>query len=241
MAAAGVIDMKATAVLPLVAGVAFSLVLSVPSFAGSVSAGRSVGVSRPVSYSPARPAYAGVAAKPSATSRASTSSAPTTTSRTSPPIASAAPTSAPARQESSSGSFWTPCVLGYMMAPSASHATSSSPKPTTPPSAAVVAPVAPAGTPVPAQSAAPAAPKASTGPFAIDVPESELFDGDCKVRPAAQEFIKSAKIDHSVLFLAAPETGRCGKLRDHLSGQVGPAILVKSENDHIVLSRMMKQ
>lgn len=122
-----------------------------------------------------------------------------------------------------------------MMAPSASHATSSSPKPTTPPSAAVVAPVAPAGTP------APAAPKASTGPFAIDVPESELFDGDCKVRPAAQEFIKSAKIDHSVLFLAAPETCRCGKLRDHLSGQVGPAILVKSENDHIVLSRMMKQ
>lgn len=241
MAAAGVIDMKATAVLPLVAGAAFSLVLSAPSFAGSVSAGRSVSISRPVSYSPARPSYAGAAAKPSATSRASTSSAPATTSRTSAPVASAAPTSAPARQESSSGSFWTPFVLGYMMAPSASHATSSSPKPATPPSAAVVAPVAAAGTPVPAQATAPAAPKASTGPFAIDVPESELFDGDCKVRPAAQEFIKSAKIDHSVLFLAAPETGRCGKLRDHLAGQVGPAILVKSENDHIVLSRMMKQ
>lgn len=235
VAAAGVIDMKATAVLPLVAGVAFSLVLSAPSFAGSVSAGRSVSISRPVSYSPARPSYAGAAAKPSAASRASTSSAPTATSRTSAPVASAAPTSAPARQESSSGSFWTPFVLGYMMAPSGSHAASSTPKPASPAQAN--------GASSQGSAPAPAAadPKARTGPFAIDVPESELLDGDCKIRPAAQEFIKGSKIDHSVVFLATPESGRCGKLRERLAGQVSPAILVKSDTEHIVLSRMMKQ
>lgn len=228
--------MKATAVLPLVAGVAFSLVLSAPSFAGSVSAGRSVGISRPVSYSPARTSYAGAAAKPSATSRASTSSAPATTSRTSAPVASAAPTtSSPARQESSSGSFWTPFVLGYMMVPSGSHAASSTPKPASPAQAN--------GASSQGSAPAPAAadPKARTGPFAIDVPESELLDGDCKIRTAAQEFIKGAKIDHSVVFLATPESGRCGKLRERLAGQVSPAILVKSETDRIVLSRMMKQ
>ena len=234
MVAAGVIDMKATAVLPLVAGVAFSLVLSAPSFAGSVSAGRLVSISRPVSYSPARPSYAGAAAKPGAASRASTSSAPATMSRTSAPVASAAPTtSSPARQESSSGSFWTPFVLGYMMAPSGGHAASSTPKPASP----AQANAAPSQVPSPAA----ADPKARTGPFAIDVPESELLDGDCKIRTAAQEFIKGAKIDHSVVFLATPESGRCGKLRERLAGQVSPAILVKSETDHIVLSRMMKQ
>ena len=69
----------------------------------------------------------------------------------------------------------------------------------------------------------------------------QFVDGDCKVRPAAQEFIKGAKIEHSVVFLATPESGRCGKLRERLAGQVSPAILVKSDTDHIVLSRMMKQ
>lgn len=225
-------------VLPLLAGVAASLALSAPSVAGTVSGGRSVSISRPISYSPARPSNAGAAAKPSSASRSSTTAptAGTGATRTSAPVATAAAASTPARQESSSGSFWTPFVLGYMMAPSASHATPSS-KPASSPAAATVAPVQSAGAPA---SPAPD-PKARTGPFAIDVPENELFDGDCKIRPAAQEFIKGAKIEHSVLFLAAPDSGRCGKIRDQLAGKVSPAILVKSENSHIVLSRMMKQ
>ena len=234
--AVGATDMKPPSVLPLLAGIAASLVLSAPSIAGTVSAGRSVGVSRSVSYSPARPSYSGAAAKPSSTARATTVSAPTSTGtvRAATPVASAAPASPPARQESSSGSFWTPFVLGYMMAPKSSHAAPSAPRPETAPAASSPAPAQPAGTAAPD-------PKTRTGPFAIDVPEGELLDGDCKIRRAAQEFIKGAKIDHSVVFLATPESGRCGKLRERLAGQVSPAILVKSDTDHIVLSRMMKQ
>ncbi len=236
MVAAGATDMTPPSVLPILSGIAASLVLSAPSIAGTVSAGRSVGVSRSVSYSPARPSYSGAAAKPSSTARPTTVSAPAATGavRTVAPVASAAPSAPPARQESSSGSFWTPFVLGYMMAPKGSHAAPSAPKPETAPAASASASVQPAGTAAPD-------PKTRTGPFAIDVPEGELLDGDCKIRPAAQEFIKGAKIDHSVVFLATPESGRCGKLRERLAGQVSPAILVKSDTDHIVLSRMMKQ
>ncbi|BBN90581.1 hypothetical protein AZSP09_36040 (plasmid) [Azospira sp. I09] len=122
------------------------------------------------------------------------------------------------------------------MAPSGSHAASSTPKPAQGNAAPSQGSVS-----APAPAAAAVDPKARTGPFAIDVPESELLDGDCKIRPAAQEFIKGSKIDHSVVFLATPESGRCGKLRERLAGQVSPAILVKSDTDHIVLSRMMKQ
>lgn len=233
----GASEMAWPSVLSLLAGVAASLVLSAPSIAG-IGGGRSVGISRPISYSPARPSNSGAAAKPRSASRSS-SAAPTAgtgTARASAPVASAAQTSA--RHESSSGSFWTPFVLGYMIAPSASHAAPSTPKPASPPTAGSPVPVQSAG----ADPASPAAdPKARTGPFAIDIPESELFDGDCNIRPAAQEFINGAKIEHSVLFLSAPENGRCGKLRDRLIGKVTPAILVKSENDHIVLSRMTKQ
>ncbi len=234
--AAGATDMTHPSVLPLLAGIAASVVLSGPSIAGTVSAGRSVGVSRSISYSPARPSYSGAAAKPSSTARTTTVSAPAATGavRTVAPVASASPSTPPARQESSSGSFWTPFVLGYMMAPKGSHAAPSAPKPDTAPAASAPASVQPAGTAAPE-------PKTRTGPFAIDVPEGELLDGDCKIRPAAQEFIKGAKIDHSVVFLATPESGRCGKLRERLAGQVSPAILVKSDTDHIVLSRMMKQ
>ena len=231
-------------VRPLLAVVVALLVLPSTSFAGSVGGGRSVSISRSISYSPARPSYSGAAAKPSSTPRPSPSAPAAGTGATRPQaaVASVSGSSAPVRHESSSGSFWTPFVLGYMMAPSASHAAPASPKPSTPPATATAVPVSAPGTPVPEQAApAPAAPKAQTGPFAIDVPENELVDGDCKVRPAAQEFIKGAKIEHSVLFLAAPESGRCGKLRDRLAGQVAPAILVKADNDHIVLSRMMKQ
>lgn len=231
-------------VRPLLAVVVALLVLPSPSFAGSVGGGRSVSISRSISYSPARPSYSGAAAKPSSTPRPSPSAPAAGTGATRPQaaVASVSGSSAPVRHESSSGSFWTPFVLGYMMAPSASHAAPSSPKPSTPPATATAVPASASGTPVPEQAApAPTAPKAQTGPFAIDVPENELLDGDCKVRPAAQEFIKGAKIEHSVLFLAAPESGRCGKLRDRLAGQVAPAILVKADNDHIVLSRMMKQ
>lgn len=243
MAAWGANNMVRHIVRPLLAAAVALLVLPTPSFAGKVSGGRSVSISRSISYSPARPSYSGAAAKPSSTTRPSTSAPAAATGATRPQaaVASVSGASAPVRQESSSGSFWTPFVLGYMMAPSASHAAPSSTKATTPPSAAAVAPAVASGTTVPAQAAPAADPKARTGPFAIDVPENELFDGDCKIRPAAQEFIKAAKIDHSVLFLAAPESGRCGKIRDRLAGQVAPAILVKSENDHIVLSRMMKQ
>lgn len=60
-----------------------------------------------------------------------------------------------------------------------------------------------------------------------------------ELRPS--EFIKGSKVEHSVLFLCTPDNSRCGKLRDRLTGQVSPAILVKSENDHIALSWMMKQ
>lgn len=232
--------MTSPSVLPLLAGIAASLVLSGPSIAGTVSAGRSVGISRSVSYSPARPSYSGAAARPSTASRPATVStpAPTGAVRSVAPVASAAPASPPARQESSSGSFWTPFVLGYMMAPKGGHAAPSAPKPETPAAASAPSSAQPA---VAAPAPAAADPKTRTGPFAIDVPESELLDGDCKVRPAAQDFIKGAKIEHSVVFLATPESGRCGKLRERLAGQVSPAILVKSDTDHIVLSRMMKQ
>lgn len=237
--------MQSQIVRSLLAAAVALLVLPAQSFAGTVSGGRSVSISRSISYSPARPSYSGAAAKPSSTPRPSTAAPAVGTGATRPQaaVASVSGSSAPVRHESSSGSFWTPFVLGYMMAPSASHATPSSSKPTSTPGTATAAPVQADGTTAPAQAAAApaAAPKAQSGPFAIDVPENELLDGDCKVRPAAQEFIKGAKIEHSVLFLATPESGRCGKLRDRLAGQVAPAILVKSDNDHIVLSRMMKQ
>lgn len=231
----GASDMDSSFLRYVLACVMASALVSGSAIAESVSARRSVGISRSISYSSAKPSYSGAAAKPSSAARPQ--SPGTGATRTSAPVASVSAASAPARQESSSGSFWTPFVIGYMMAPHGSHAAATSTKPAS--SAATVA-TSPDRTNGKPNAPAPAEP-ARTGPFAINVPESELLDGDCKVRAAAQEFIKGAKIEHSVLFLAAPETSRCGKLRDRLEGQVSPAILVKSDNDHIVLSRMMKQ
>ncbi len=217
-------------VIPLLACAWGVLVLSTPCVAASASGGRSVSVSRTISYSPARTANAGAPTKLSSTSAPAPKVAASTTAHAAPSV--------PTGKASSPGSFWTPFILGYMMAPSTSHAASPASKPVPPPTEGNPDHDHPASDKA---KLAESAPRSVTGPFAIDVPENELFDRECKIRPAAQDFIKAAKIEHSVLFLAAPENGRCGKLRDRLAGLVSPAILVKSETDQIVLSRLMKQ
>lgn len=229
--------MKTKAVLSLMffaisAGVAGEALAGVSS-----SGGRSSSVSVSRSYSPARPSYAGAAAKPSS-ARKKQSTATATSSK--PPATTAAPAAAATSQQSHSGSFWTPLLIGYMLAPSSSHAsTQSTPK----------APATTAGTnAAPAQPAAPVQAEPNkppveqkTGPFTIDIPGRELLDENCHVKQAAKDFINGAKIEKSVLFLALPDGGRCEDNRARLRTELAPAILVRSENGNVQLIRMIGQ
>lgn len=219
---------------------------------GSTGGGRSsFSVSKP-SYSPARPASASSwsAAKPVApaqTSLRSSASKAAQAKATEYLAPSAARYVAPQPTQvvvkESSGSFWTPFVLGYMMAPKQSHATETK---------TVV--VHDAGVPVSTGgSAVGAALQAGVvdgladaqsqepkkGPFVIDVPEKEFFDPECKVHEHARDFIKHAKVEHSVLFMAIPEKARCAADRPAISSQIPEAIVVKSDNGKFQLSRHM--
>jgi len=227
--------MKTKAILSLLF-VALSTGTAGEVLAGVTSSGArssSIPVSR--SYSPARPSYSGAAAKPSSASKQQStathaSSKPTTT-------AAAAPATPATSQQNHSGSFWTPLLIGYMLAPSSSHA--STPKA---PASATVPNSAPGQqvVPVPADAARPAA-EQKTGPFTIDIPGRELLDENCHVKQAAKEFINGAKIEKSVLFITLPDGGRCEDSRVKLRTEVAPAILVRSENGNVQLIRMIGQ
>lgn len=198
------------------------------------SGGRSSSISVSRSYDPARPSYAGAAAKPSSASKQQ-STATATSSK--PSTTTAAPATTSTAQQSHSGSFWTPLLIGYMLAPSSSHA--STPKAPTTTTGTNVAPVQPAA-PAQAEPAKPTV-EQKTGPFTLDIPGRELLDENCRVKQAAKDFITGAKIEKSVLFLALPDGGRCEDSRSRLRTELAPAILVRSENGNVQLIRMIGQ
>lgn len=201
------------------------------------SSARSSSVSVSRSYSPAKPSYAGAAAKPSPASKQVSSAAPASSK---PSSTAAAPATPSTSQQSHSGSFWTPLLIGYMLAPSSSHAsTPSAPKSAMNSATTNAAPAQQAG-PVQAEAAKPPS-EQKTGPFTIDIPGRELLDENCHVRPAAKEFIKGAKIEKSVLFITLPDGGRCEDSRVELRAELAPAILVRSENGNVELIRMIAQ
>jgi len=221
---------------------------------GSVGGGgrASFSVSKP-SYSPARPATASswAVSKPVAPAQTSLRSSASKAAQ-----AKAADSLAPAATKyvasqptqvvvkESSGSFWTSFVLGYMMAPKQAHATETK---------TVV--IHDGGTPTPINggsvgaalqtgivdglAAASLIQEPMKGPFVIEVPEQEFFDADCKVQEHARDFIKHAKVEHSVLFMAIPEKARCAADRPAISSQIPEAIVVKSGNGKLQLSRHM--
>lgn len=198
------------------------------------STARSSSASISRSYSPARTSYSGAAAKPSPAGKPAS---PSTPASSKPSSTAAAPTTPPTTQQSHSGSFWTPLLIGYMLAPSSSHAsTPSAPKTTTNSAATNASPTQPSG---PVASKPPVEQK--TGPFTLDIPGRELLDEDCHVRSAAKEFIKGAKIEKSVLFITLPDGGRCEDNRVRLRAELAPAILVRSENGNVQLIRMIGQ
>lgn len=199
------------------------------------SSARSVSVPASRTYSPARPSHAGAAAKPSTASKQQSTATPSA----SKPSVAAAPATPSTSQQHSSGSFWTPLLIGYMLAPSSSHANppsapkspaNSSPA-SIPPGQAATAPAEAAHLPI----------EQKTGPFTIDIPGRELLDENCHVRQGAKDFIKGAKIEKSVLFLTLPDGGRCEDSRVRLRADVAPAILVRSENGSVQLIRMVGQ
>lgn len=211
-----------------------SLLLSIgvqTAEAARIGGGGSVGMSRPSiapsrpAYSPARQSYAGAAAKPSAPSSART---------TTPPPA--APSHAASNQTSynsgSSGSFWTPFILGYLVAGSSNSKAA-------PAATHSHAPAGPGTDPQQLLEAPPPKPSpiAQTGPFMIDIPGPELLDGDCQVTPGAKAFIASAKIPNSVLFISLPPEGRCEHVRARLRNDLRPAILVRSDVHMVQLFR----
>lgn len=201
------------------------------------SGARSSSVSISRSYSPARPSYSGAAAKPSSARKQPSTTAPASSK---PASTTAAPATTSTSQQSHSGSFWTPLLIGYMLAPSSSHAsTPSAPKSATNAAATNTAPAQQDG-PVQAEAAKPPV-EQKTGPFTLDIPGRELLDENCHVKPAAKDFINGAKIEKSVLFITLPDGGRCEDSRAKLRAELAPAILVRSENGNVQLIRMIGQ
>jgi len=223
--------MKTTFRILTIAGLL--VVMGLPTAqAARIGGGGSIGVSRSItaparpapSYRPSRPSYAGAAAKPSA---------PPAGKDTQPMPAAPASRASSGSGSSSSGSFWTPFLLGYLIADSSSSkaAPATTRHSSTP---AVSEATKTQAEPPPAQS-----PAAKAGPFAIDIPGAELLDSKCDVKPAAKDFITSAKIPNSVLFITLPPDGRCEQARARLRDELRPAILVRSDIGMVQLIRVM--
>ncbi len=209
--------------------------------AASVGGGRSGGYASKI-YSPARVSYTtGAAVKSSIPPKAKAAAAPSTASSL-----NSVPASSNQAVHESSGSFWTPFVLGYIMAPkssSASESKQSKPQETSPQEhrGEMIANALSSGiSNGVAQGKSPTADlQQKKGPFSIEIPEDEFFDAECHVKPPAQEFIKASKIERSVLFMSVPEKSRCSGDRKAVAGQIPGAILVKADDGKLRLSRLV--